>query len=65
MRQHSIRDLSDAGYEVDMIEDAMAAMSQERHEKALQSTKFIYANCEKTEDLLARMDALSTEKTEK
>ena len=48
-----------------MIEDAMAAMSQERHEKALQSTKFIYANCEKTEDLLARMDALNTEKTEK
>ena len=61
----SIRDLSDAGYEVDMIEDAMAAMSQERHEKALQSTKFIYANCEKTEDLLARMNALNTEKTEK
>ena len=61
----SIRDLSDAGYEVDMIEDAMTAMSQERHEKALQSTKFIYANCEKTEDLLARMDALKTEKNEK
>ena len=54
----SIRDLSDLGYEVDMIEDAMTAMSQERHDKALQSTKFIYANCENTESLLARLEAL-------
>ena len=54
----SIRDLSDLGYEVDMIEDAMTAMSQERHEKALQSTKFIYANCETTEKLLERMEQL-------
>ena len=57
----SIRDLSDAGYEVDMIEDAMTAMSQERHDKALQSTKFIYANCEKTQQLLERMEELKAE----
>ncbi len=51
----SIRDLSDLGYEVDMIEDAINAMSQERHEKALQGIKHIYANCETTEELLARL----------
>lgn len=54
----SIRDLSDLGYEVDMIEDAMNAMSQERHEKALQGIKFIYANCESTETLIKRMEEL-------
>ncbi|MCI8608097.1 MAG: cysteine hydrolase [Firmicutes bacterium] len=54
----SIRDLSDLGYEVDMIEDAMTAMSKERHENVLQSTKFIYANCETTDELVARLDEL-------
>ena len=54
----SVRDLSDLGYEVDMIEDAIGAMSRERHEKALQSTKFIYANCETTESLVKRLEAL-------
>lgn len=54
----SIRDLSDLGYEVDMIEDAMNAMSQERHDKALQGIKFIYANCETTDKLLKRMEDL-------
>ena len=54
----SIRDLSDLGYEVDMIEDAMNAMSQERHDKALQGIKFIYANCENTESLLSRIEKL-------
>ncbi len=54
----SIRDLSDLGYEVDMIEDAMAAMSQERHERALQGIKYIYANCETTQQLLERLETL-------
>ncbi len=54
----SIRDLSDLGYDVDMIEDAMTAMSQERHDRALQGIQKIYANSEKTEELLARLEAL-------
>jgi len=54
----SVRDLSDLGYEVDMIEDAMGAMSQERHEKALQGIQKIYANSETTEELLARLESL-------
>ena len=55
----SIRDLADLGYKVDMIEDAMAAMSQERHDKALQSIKYIYANCEKTQELIERLEQLN------
>ncbi len=54
----SIRDLADTGYKVNMIEDAMTAMSRERHENALQSIKYIYANCEKTQELIKRLDAL-------
>jgi nicotinamidase-related amidase len=54
----SIRDLSDLGYEVDMIEDAMTAMSQERHEKALQGIQRIYANSETTDELLKRLEEL-------
>ena len=54
----SIRDLADLGYEVDMIEDAMTAMSQERHDRALQGIKFIYANCETAQQLLERIHSL-------
>lgn len=35
-----------------MIEDTMTAMSRERHDRALQGIKFIYANCETTRQLL-------------
>ena len=51
--------MADLGYKVDMIEDAMAAMSQERHDKALQSIKYIYANCEKTQELIERLEQLN------
>lgn len=54
----SIRDLSDLGYAVDMIEDAMTAMSQERHELALNGIRKIYANAETTEELLKRLEEL-------
>lgn len=54
----SIRDLSDLGYEVDMIEDAMTAMSQERHDRALDGIKKIYANSELTEELMSRLEEL-------
>lgn len=54
----SIRDLADLGYTVDMIEDAMTAMSKERHEKALQSIQKLYANSESTEELIKRLEEL-------
>jgi nicotinamidase-related amidase len=52
----SVRDLSDLGYIVDIVEDAMTAMSKERHDNALQGIKKIYANSETTQELLARLE---------
>ena len=54
----SVRDLSDLGYEVEIIEDAINAMSPERHEKALLGIKNLYANCETTDSLLERLAKL-------
>lgn len=51
----SVRDLSDLGYKVSIVDDAVGAMSPERHEYALQSIRKIYANAESTEELLARL----------
>ncbi|MCF8108483.1 MAG: cysteine hydrolase [Desulfohalobiaceae bacterium] len=54
----SVRDLSDLGYQVSIIEDAINAMSEERHEKALLGIKKIYANSETTESVVSRLNAL-------
>ncbi len=54
----TIRDLRDLGYQVIMVEDAMTAMSRERHNKALQGIQNIYASSETTEALLAIMEQL-------
>lgn len=54
----SVRDLSDLGYSVDLIEDAVGALSPQRHEYALQSIRKIYANSEDTDTLLSRLDLL-------
>lgn len=51
----SVRDLADLGYRVDLIEDAVNAMSQERHEKAMLGIKKLYANSETTTELLERI----------
>ena len=51
----SVRDLADLGYRVNLIEDAVNAMSQERHEKAMLGIKKLYANSETTENLLSRL----------
>ncbi|MBF4695560.1 cysteine hydrolase family protein [Fusibacter ferrireducens] len=56
----SVRDLSDLGYAVDLIEDAMTAMSEERHIKALQGIQKIYANSETTQELLARLENIES-----
>lgn len=54
----SVRDLSDLGYQVDLIEDAVGALSPQRHEYALQSIRKIYANSETTATLLGRLAEL-------
>lgn len=57
----SVRDLSDIGYLVDLIEDAVGAMSPQRHEYAMQSIRKIYANSETTAELLNRLDEIASE----
>lgn len=54
----SVRDLADIGYQVSLVEDAIGAMSPERHENAMQSIRKIYANSETTDSILARLDAV-------
>lgn len=54
----SVRDLSDLGYKVSIVEDAVGAMSPERHEYALQGIRKIYANSETTDELVVRLDQL-------
>lgn len=51
----SVRDLSDLGYATEIIEDAVGALSRERHEKALQGIQRIYAHSETTAQLLERL----------
>lgn len=54
----SVRDLADLGYVVDLIDDAVGALSPQRQEYALQSIRKMYANSEDTASLLARLDRL-------
>lgn len=54
----SVRDLSDLGYAVCLVEDAINALSPERHSKAMQGIRKIYANSETTADLVSRIEAL-------
>lgn len=51
----SVRDLSDLGYATEIIEDAVGALSRDRHEKALQGIQRIYAHSETTAQLLERL----------
>lgn len=50
----SVRDLADIGYNVVLPEDAVAALSPERHENAMESLR-VYAYIESTESLLNRI----------
>ena len=54
----SVRDLSDLGYRVAIISDAVAAMSRERHEMAMNGIGNIYARMETTAELLSRLEAM-------
>lgn len=54
----SVRDLADLGYATEIVEDAMAALSKERHEKAMQGIRKIYASVETTDELISRLNAL-------
>jgi len=51
----SVRDLADLGYFVTIPEDAVGALSPERHDNAMQSLRGIYAYTERTDALLNRI----------
>lgn len=57
----SVRDLADLGYQVGLVEDAMGAMSPQRHANALESIRKLYANSETTAELLDRLTALEAQ----
>lgn len=61
----SVRDLADIGYQVSLVEDAMGAMSRQRHHNALESIRKLYANSETTEELLPRLEAITTARARK
>jgi nicotinamidase-related amidase len=54
----SVRDFSDLGYSVALISDAVAAMSRERHDMAMNGIGNIYARSETTAELLSRLELL-------
>lgn len=54
----SVRDLADIGYQVGLVEDAMGAMSPQRHTHALESIRKLYANSETTASLVDRLEAM-------
>ncbi len=54
----SVRDFADLGYKVTLVPDAVAAMSQERHDMAMNGIGNIYARSEMTADLLMRLEKL-------
>lgn len=60
----SVRDLADLGYQVSLIEDAIGAMSPQRHEYAMQSIRKLYANSETTEQLLPRLEQVAAARAE-
>jgi len=61
----SVRDLTDLGYRLSLVEDAMGAMSQERHQNALQSIRKLYANSETTAEILPRLEELAASAAKK
>ncbi|MBS3182371.1 cysteine hydrolase family protein [Leucobacter manosquensis] len=61
----SVRDLTDLGYRLTLVDDAMGAMSPERHQNALQSIRKLYANSESTEEILPRLDQIAAKLTKK
>jgi nicotinamidase-related amidase len=46
------------GYATEIIDDAIGALSRERHAYALQGIRKIYAASEETEALLKRLDLM-------
>jgi nicotinamidase-related amidase len=54
----SVRDFADLGYRVALIDDAIGAMSRERHDMAMNGISNLYGRSETTAQILARLEEL-------
>jgi nicotinamidase-related amidase len=55
----TIRDASDLGYQVVMVEDACAAVTPELHQAAIINLKDAFCNCRSTQDVVAELASRS------
>lgn len=55
----TVRDASDLGYQVIMVEDACAAVTPALHQAAITNLKDGFCNVRTTEDVVAELDALA------
>ncbi len=52
----TIRDASDLGYQVVMVEDACAAVTPALHQAAITNLKDAFCNCRTTDDVVQELD---------
>jgi nicotinamidase-related amidase len=57
----TIRDASDLGYQVVMVEDACAAVTPVLHQAAITNLKDAFCNCRSTQDVVAELASRSPE----
>jgi ureidoacrylate peracid hydrolase len=55
----TVRDASDLGYQVIMIDDACAAVTPALHQAAITNLKDAFCNCRPTQEVLAELHALA------
>jgi nicotinamidase-related amidase len=55
----TIRDASDLGYQVVMVEDACAAVTPALHQAAITNLKDAFCNCRTTDDVVHELDGLA------
>jgi ureidoacrylate peracid hydrolase len=55
----TVRDASDLGYQVIMIDDACAAVTPALHQAAITNLKDAFCNCRSTDEVLNELDALA------
>jgi nicotinamidase-related amidase len=55
----TVRDASDLGYQVVMVEDACAAVTPALHQAAITNLKDAFCNCRATEDVVKELHALA------
>src|SRR5437667_11653349 len=59
----TIRDASDLGYQVVMVEDACAAVTPALHQAAITNLKDAFCNCRTTDDVVYELNRLAGQGT--